>query len=56
MREGFVTEGEALALAVRSELGLEADDHLDCEALAAAWGVPVVSLEALQAAGARPSA
>jgi hypothetical protein len=55
MREGFVTEAEALALAVRAELGLDADDHLDCDALAAAWGVPVVSLDALRAAGARPS-
>ncbi len=55
MRRGFVTEAEALALAVRSEIGLEADDHLDCEVLAAAWGVPVVPLDALLAAGARPS-
>jgi Zn-dependent peptidase ImmA (M78 family) len=55
MREGFVAEAEALALAVRSEIGLEADDHLDCEVLAEEWGVPVVALDALLAAGARPS-
>jgi Zn-dependent peptidase ImmA (M78 family) len=55
MRPGFVSEAEELALAVRSELGLEPDDRLDCEALAAAWGVPVVTLDGLQEAGARPA-
>src|SRR5262245_60447261 len=55
MRQGFVCEAEELALAVRAELGLEADDRLDCEALAAAWGIPVVSIAGLHEAGARPA-
>jgi Zn-dependent peptidase ImmA (M78 family) len=55
MRRGFVSEAEELAVAVRAEVGLEADDRLDCERLALAWGVPVVSLDELDEVGARPA-
>jgi IrrE N-terminal-like domain len=55
MRQGFVTEAEELARSVRAELGLEVDDRLDCDELAAAWGVLVVALDDLDEVGAKPS-
>jgi uncharacterized protein DUF955 len=52
LRRGFKAEAEAIAQAVRGELGLGPLDALDCFALAEAWGIPVVSLGELRADGA----
>jgi hypothetical protein len=52
LRPGFKAEAENIAQAVRAELALDVLDALDCFALAGAWGIPVVSLEALREDGA----
>jgi Zn-dependent peptidase ImmA (M78 family) len=53
LRPGFKGEAERIAQLVRAELGLGPLGALDCFALAAAWGIPVVSLDELQEEGAR---
>jgi hypothetical protein len=52
LRPRFKAEAENIAQAVRAELALDVLDALDCFALAEAWGIPVVSLEALREDGA----
>jgi len=52
LRRGFKTQAEQLAHAVRSEMGLQPIDPLDCFALASNLGVPIVSLKELLIDGA----
>jgi hypothetical protein len=53
LRRGFKSEAERVAELVRRDLGLKPLERLDCFALAAEWGIPVVSIGELRADGAR---
>lgn len=55
LRRGFKKEAENLAQLVRTELGLNHLDRLDCAALADAWGIPIVTLGELREDGAKES-
>ena len=55
LRPGFKAEAERLAQVVREELDLGPLDALDCFALAATWGIPVVSVGELREDGAKDS-
>jgi Zn-dependent peptidase ImmA (M78 family) len=52
LRPGFKSDAERIAESVRADLGLGPLDRLDCLTLAAAWGIPVVPLDALREDGA----
>jgi hypothetical protein len=49
---GFAAQADRLSLAVRSELGVATDDRLDAVFLATEYGVPVIPITDLVAAGA----
>lgn len=52
LRHGFKAEAERISLELRVELGLTADDRLDCLHLAEYLCIPVVPLHALEEDGA----
>ncbi len=52
LQRGFKSEAERTSLAVREELGCRAMDRLDCLALAACLGIPIVPLDDLASDGA----
>lgn len=51
-RRGFKTDAERFSLSIRAELGLKAEDCLDCAVLAAHLAIPVISLHDLRQHGA----
>jgi Zn-dependent peptidase ImmA (M78 family) len=53
VRRGFAAQADRLASAVRRELHLGVHDPLEPEALAAEYGVPIVSITSLVEEGAR---
>lgn len=52
LRRGFKAEAERIALSIRAELGLTAQDRLDCVKLAEHIGIRTASLLDLQSYGA----
>lgn len=53
LRYGFKAQAEAIALALRAEIGLGSFDRVDCLVLAEHLAVPVISLPELRKQGAR---